>query len=124
MNKLVKTILNSDLVPEFLNMLNGILNLTKRELDALVEIIKINTNSPKNENVVSADIRKQISKNTKISLENLARYIVRFKKKGILVNGKSEGSILLNKAIVPEIIGNRVQITIVLKIKDEEDDSN
>lgn len=123
MNKLVKTIPSSDLVPEFLNMLNGILNLTKRELDALVEIIKINANSPKNENVVNASIRKQICKNTNLSLENLARYIVRFKKKGILVNGKSEGSIQLNKAIVPEIIGNRVQITIILKLEDKDNDN-
>lgn len=119
MNKLVKTIPSADLIPEFLNTLNGILDLTNRELDALIEIIKINSNNPKNENVVSADIRKQICKNTGLTLDNLARYVVRFKKKGILVSGKSDGSILLNKAIVPEIIGDRVQITIVLKLDDE-----
>lgn len=124
MNKLVKTIPTDNLVPEFIKMLNGILNLTKREQDALIEIIKINASMPKNENVVSADIRKQICKNTGLTLDNLARYVVRFKKKGILYNGKSDGSILLNKAIVPEIIGDRVQITIVLKLEDDDKSDN
>lgn len=124
MNKLVKSIPSTDLVPEFLKTLNGILDLTNREMDALIEIIKINSTLPKNENVVSADIRKQICKNTGLTLDNLARYVVRFKKKGILINGKSDGSILLNKAIVPEIIGDRVQITIVLKLEDDDKNDN
>lgn len=121
MNKLVKTVSKADLIPEFLNALNGVLSLTKRELDTLIEIIKIYYETPKPvENVVNHDIRKIIKQRTGITFDNLARYIARFKRSGILVKGKSDGEIQLNKAIIPEIIGDRVQITLVLRVEDND----
>lgn len=121
MNKLVKTVSKADLIPEFLNALNGVLSLTKRELDTLIEIIKVYYETPKPvENVVNHDIRKIIKQRTGITFDNLARYIARFKRSGILVKGKSDGEIQLNKAIIPEIIGDRVQITLVLRVEDND----
>ena len=121
MNKLVKTVSKADLIPEFLNALNEVLSLTKRELDTLIEIIKVYYETPKPvENVVNHDIRKIIKQRTGITFDNLARYIARFKRSGILVKGKSDGEIQLNKAIIPEIIGDRVQITLVLRVEDND----
>lgn len=39
MNKLVKSVNKTDLTTEFLNSLNGILNLTRRELELLDTLI-------------------------------------------------------------------------------------
>jgi len=41
MNKLVKTVSNEELIPEFLQALNGILRLTDRELELMATLIKM-----------------------------------------------------------------------------------
>lgn len=52
-----------------------------------------------------------------VSPENLSRYFTKFKKLGILVPSRQYvGEYVVNKALIPEIIGDRVQIVIILKI--------
>ena len=51
-----------------------------------------------------------------ITRDNLSRYIKRFKEQGLLVQGKVEDELFVNKMLIPEIIGDRVQITIILKL--------
>ena len=41
MNKLVKSVSNEELIPEFLQALNGILRLTDRELELMATLIKM-----------------------------------------------------------------------------------
>lgn len=125
MNKLVKSVNKTDLYAEFLKSLNGILDLTDRELELLGTFIQIDINTPKlpniSKNVISTENRKYIRKTLGITPDNLSRYITKFKNQGILVRGKIEDEVMVNKALIPEIIGDRVQITIILKVNKEDE---
>ena len=126
MNKLVKTVSRTDLYREFLNSLNGILKLTDRELELLTTFIDIDVNTPKlpnvRKNVISTENRKYIKRTLGITPDNLSRYIAKFKQQGILRVGKADDEVMVSKALIPEIIGDRVQITIILKLKKDEDE--
>lgn len=126
MNKLVKSVPKTDLTKEFLKSLNGILDLTDRELQLLSTFIEIDINTPKlpniSKNVISTENRKYIRKVLGITPDNLSRYITKFKSQGILVKGKIEDEVVVNKALIPEIIGDRVQITIILKVNKDENE--
>lgn len=128
MNKLVKTVSKTDLYKEFLKSLNGILDLTDRELELLATFIDIDINTTKlpniSKNVISTENRKYIRKVLGITPDNLSRYITKFKNQGILVKGRVEDEVMVSKALVPEIIGDRVQVTIVLRISKDESGSN
>lgn len=120
MNKLVKTIDKKDLYFEFLTSLNGILQLTNREMELLTVLMNIDVNTPKlpdyTKNIISAENRKYIKATLGITKDNLSRYIGRFKDKGIIVKGRADDEWLINPALIPEIIGDRVQMSIILKI--------
>lgn len=124
MNKLVKSVSKTDLLMEFLKSLNGILDLTDRELELLAAFIELDVNTPKlpniNKNVISTENRKYIKRTLGITPDNLSRYIAKFKNLGILQKGRAEDEVFVNKALIPEIIGDRVQITVILKIKKDE----
>lgn len=128
MNKLVKSVPNDDLITEFLHSLNGILKLTDRELELMTTLIKFDINYEKipnaNKNIANRNNRRYIIDNLGITKDNLSRYIRSFKEKGILKAGPAEDELCVNKALIPVIIGDRVQITIILKIKDEDRDNN
>lgn len=129
MNKLVKRVPRAKLYSEFLKSLNGILDLTERELELLDELIQIDLNTPKlpniSKNVISTENRKHINKKLGITFDNLCRYIAKFRKQGILVKGRIEDEEMVNKALIPEIIGDRVQITIILRVDENaENQSN
>lgn len=125
MNKLVKSVSKSDLIMEFLKGLNGVLNLTARELELLATFVELDINTPKlpniHKNVVSTENRKYIKNTLGITPDNLSRYIARFKAQGILIKGRAEDEVYVNKALIPEIIGDRVQITIILRVNKDED---
>lgn len=128
MNKLVKGVSKTDLYNEFLKSLNGILDLTNRELQLLSTFIQLDINTPKlpniSKNVISTENRKYIRKTLGITPDNLSRYITKFKNQGILVKGRVEDEVMVNKALIPEVIGDRVQITIVLRLNKDESTIN
>ena len=115
MNKLVKSVNKNDLVTEFLISLNGILRLTDRELELMAELIRLDLN----QNIANRANRKHIINTLGITKDNLSRYIKSFKQKGILVAGPAEDELSVNKALIPEIIRDRVQVTIIIRINDE-----
>lgn len=121
MNKLVKIVEKQDLYKEFLKSINGILQLTDRELDLLLILIDIYNNMPKlpdySKNIISTENRKYIKTVTGITNDNLSRYLTRFKSKGIIIKGRADDEWLLNPAVIPEVIGDRIQVTIILKTK-------
>ena len=128
MNKLVKGVSKTDLYNEFLKSLNGILDLTDRELQLLSTFIQLDINTPKlpniSKNVISTENRKYIRKTLGITPDNLSRYITKFKNQGILVKGRVEDEVMVNKALIPEVIGDRVQITIILRLNKDENTIN
>lgn len=123
MNKLVKAVPKADLYLEFLKALNGILNLSNRQMELLACIIYIDVTTPKSnlksKNVISAENRKRLKKMTGINFDNMCKHIKKFFKSGILIRGKIEDEVFVNKALIPDLIGDRVQITIILKLQNE-----
>lgn len=123
MNKLVKECKKEDLYAEFLKSLNGIIRLPKRELQLLTELVNLQLNKQllpgTSESVISTENRKYLSHTLGITPDNLSRYICKFKDLGLLVRGKIDNEWLVSKILIPEIIKDRVQITIILKIKDD-----
>lgn len=124
MNKLVKLVKPDTLIFEFLRSLNGILNITEREMELLSKLIeldmKYDPTLDESKNVISTRNRKIVMQELGITADNLSRYIKKFKKKGILVNGKADDEVFVNKALIPEIIKDRVQLTLIFKISDEQ----
>lgn len=120
MNKLVKTVTKDTLIYEFLKSLNGILDITDRELELLSKLVeldmKYDLTSGESKNVCSTKNRKTIKQELGITPDNLSRYITKFKEKGILVKGKADDELFVNKALIPEIIKDRVQLTLIFKI--------
>lgn len=74
--------------------------------------------------MISTENRKCIRKTLGITPDNLSRYITKFKNQGILVKGRVEDEVMVNKALIPEVIGDRVQITIVLRLNKDESTIN
>ena len=128
MNKLVKTVNSDNLNYEFLKSLNGILKLTDRELELLTKLIEIDSKFDPtlgySKNVASTENRKMIKKVLGITPDNLSRYLTKFKQEGLIVKGKSDDELVVNKILMPEIIKDRVQLTIILKINDNEQIKN
>lgn len=82
MNKLVKGVPETKLYREFLQSLNGILGLTDRELDFLEKLIEIeiSTKLPDEDpSVTSTYHRKVVNRDTGITLDNLSRYVKKFR---------------------------------------------
>lgn len=70
-------------------------------------------------NVVDASHRKRIKDEIGTTPDNLSRYIKKFKETGLLVQGKADDEVYVNKILMPEIIKDRVQITIILRLNEE-----
>lgn len=121
---LTKKVNKADLQLEYLKAINGIIELTDRELSLLNLLVKFDnelaSTPDAHKNVVSAENRKRVKQILGITPDNLSRYISKFKQKGILVKGKVDGEMYVNKSLIPELIKDRVQITIVLKLNNEE----
>ena len=122
MNKLVKSVPKKDLISEFLHSLNGILGLTERELQVMAALINFDINYEEqpniNKNVANTENRRWIIKNLGVTKDNLCRYLKRMKEKGLLKVGTAEDELTVNRALIPDIINDRIQITIVLKADD------
>lgn len=124
MNKFVKTVNNRHLYEEYLRALNGILHLTEREIELMVEFINFDINwesfdenEPKN--VANTANRKYLQETLKVTRDNLSTFIKRLKEKGCLVESGVD-SLEVNKALIPDIIGNKVvQIVMILRLAED-----
>ena len=119
MNTLAKTINQSELSIEFLKSLNGLMNLSNRELELLSVFLDIQLEIQKRKlktNIDSTQNRKLVMMMTGITRDNLSRYIKKYKDRGLFI--RYDNVLAINKVLVPITIGGRtVQIAMVLKIK-------
>lgn len=125
MNKLVKQTSKNELCTEFLKSLNGIIDLPKRELQLLTLLVRLQmepqlSNNDPESGVISANNRKYIESTLNITQDNQSRYFKKFKELGYLVKGKIDKQWVINQILIPQVIKDRVQLTIILRIKDEE----
>lgn len=123
MNKLVKQVRKEDLYSEFLKALNGIIDLPKRELQLLTLLVRLQvepqlSNNDPETGVLSANNRKYIEKELGITQDNQSRYYKKFKDLGYLVKGKIDKQWLVNQILIPQVIKDRVQVTLILRINE------
>ena len=89
----------------------------------MVLLIELDINTPKlpgySKNVISTENRRYLKAATGITGDNLSRYIGRLRDKGLFVKGKADDEWMVNPALITEVIGDRVQITIVLRLDRE-----
>ena len=89
----------------------------------MVLLIELDINTPKlpsySKNVISAENRRYLRSATGITSDNLSRYIGKLKDKGLIVKGKADDEWVVNPALIPEVINDRVQLTIVLRLEKE-----
>ena len=122
MNKLVKSVPRRKIYFEYLQSLNGILNLSYRELEVMAILVEVDVNTVVNPgdsiNVINTQVRKTLMKVFGLTPDNLCRLISKLKKMGYIKQGFAEDEWEVNKILIPEIISDRVQISIVLKVDD------
>lgn len=123
MNKLVKQVRKEDLYSEFLKALNGIIDLPKRELQLLTLLVRLQvepqlSNNDPETGVLSANNRKYVEKELGITQDNQSRYYKKFKDLGYLVKGKIDKQWLVNQILIPQVIKDRVQVTLILRINE------
>lgn len=75
-------------------------------------------------NVASTSNRKAIRAALGVTPDNLSRYISKLKRDGLLVRGKAEDELVVNRILIPEIIKDRIQVTIILKVDDTKEETN
>lgn len=124
MNKLVKTVPRRKVYFEYLQALNGILNLSYRELEVMAKLVEVDVNMVVNpgdsKNVINTQVRKMLMRELGFTPDNLCRLISKLKKMGYIKQGFAEDEWVVNKILIPDVIANRVQINIVLKVDDSE----
>lgn len=120
MNKFIKSVKRSKLYQEYIRSINGLLNLTEKEILVLTEIIQLDvsyvklTGIPKN--VVNTVNRRYLISKLGISKENLSRMIRILKNKQLLIANSDSSEIIVNRALIPDIINDRIQVTMIIKI--------
>ena len=120
MNKFIKSVKRCKLYQEYIRSINGLLNLTEKEILVLTEIIQLDvsyvklTGIPKN--VVNTVNRRYLISKLGISKENLSRMIRILKNKQLLIANSDSGEIIVNRALIPDIINDRIQVTMIIKI--------
>lgn len=116
----VKTSTNNKIFFEYIKSINGILELTHREIEILSELMKEDFNTPFNtepKNIADKHVRKRITKDFNITKENLSRFISKFKRKGILISEYDD--LYVNPRLMPDLKGNQILISVIINLTDE-----
>ena len=120
MNKFIKSVKRSKLYQEYIRSINGLLNLTEKEILVLTEIIQLDVSYVKlagiPKNVVNTVNRRYLISKLGISKENLSRMIRILKNKQLLIANSDSGEIIVNRALILDIINDRIQVTMIIKI--------
>jgi len=113
-----KKVSNDSLYTEYVNILNGVLQLSNREAEVLSFILAIDGSGEKSIN--SKNARNAITQYLSISEPNLSKYLNTLKSKGLIVRDP-ESKWVVNKYIRPDIVGGILEITITLDLNGESD---
>lgn len=96
-------------------MLQGQTNLTERESQLLLLLIKLDQNwtqafEDQVKDVLSTDNRRLLCKEANMNKANLTMYSKSLIKKGCLVKNK-DGGVEVNRIYIPEVVGDIVEYT-------------
>ena len=120
--KFVKSSTPNKIFLDYIKSINGILELTYREMEILAVLMREDFLMPLDiepKNIADKFIRKRIIKENNITKENLSRFISKFKRKGILISDFDD--LYVNPRLMPRLINNQIEIsTIINLISDNE----
>ena len=106
-----KITVKADSTYKYLQLWNGIFNLTNTELTILASFIDVNHITERN-NFCSMENKKAVASGAGIKDPNtLNNYIKKFKDKGVI--SKIGSNYVLNKLLMPEENGGTIEITIL-----------
>lgn len=110
MNLLKKKVTKETLFSEYTKILNGVLELSPRELEVFsFLLLKDSTNSN------TKDVRKELIDKLKVTEANLSRYLGVLKTKGLIVRGQNGW--VINDLVRPVVKDNVFELKFVLEIE-------
>ena len=113
MNLLTKKVTKESLFPEYTNILNGVLQLSKRESEVLSFLLLKDFLDPGNAN--TNKVRKELITVLNISEANLSKYLSTLKTKGLIVRG-SKGWVI-NDIVRPVVKDGVFELKFVLEME-------
>lgn len=117
-----KTIKNKDIYKEYVNILNGLLQLSGKEMEILSLLLEIEMNNihilGKKQDLLSTDNRRALMENTGINKNNLSMYIKVLKDKGIIL--EDDNGHYVNKMFIPDIEEDKSETIFILNLKENE----
>jgi len=100
------------LYTEYVNILNGVLQLSNREAEVLSFILAIDGSGERSIN--SKNARTTTIGLLGISEPNLSKYLNTLKSKGLIVRDPIDNKWVVNDYIRPDIVGGILEVTITL----------
>ena len=114
-----KKISKNKVYREYVDILNGKLQLSYREAEVFAVLLQINAEwgsmVEATGNVLSTDVRRVLMRETLITKTNLARYIISLKEKGVLVETE-KGHLKINEMFIPEFVDNVCEVRYLLEV--------
>jgi len=112
-----KKIKKENLYKEYVQIINGLLQLSFREAEVFSLLLKLNDELANliadTGDILSTDIRRIVMRETRISKTNLVKYINALSAKNIIVRGANH-KWHINETFVPRTIGDINEIVFVL----------
>ena len=115
--KFVKSSSPNKIFLDYIKSINGILELTYREMEILAVLMREDFLMPLDmepKNIADKFIRKRIIKENNITKENLSRFISKFKRKGILISDFDD--LYVNPRLMPRLINNQIEISTIINL--------
>ena len=118
-----KVVKRKNLFRQIARVLNGLNDLSPREMEIFGILLKINDNwkpllQTDTKNILTRETRKAIMRETLVNKNNLSKYISSLKGKGLIVKNAFDGS-EINEMFVPEIEDGVVKINFTMGVEDE-----
>ena len=114
-----KKVNNESLYTEYVNILNGVLQLSRREAEVLSFILAIDGSGERSIN--SKNARTAMTGYLSVSEPNLSKYLNTLKSKGLIVRDPIDNKWVVNDYIRPDVIGGILEVTITLDLDGESD---
>ncbi len=120
--KFVKSSTPNKIFLDYIKSINGILELTHREMEILAELMKEDFLTPLDtepKNIADRFIRKRIIKEHNITKENLSRFISKFKKKGVLISDFDD--LYVNPKLMPDLSNSQIEISTIINLVSQDE---
>jgi hypothetical protein len=118
-----KKVTKNNYIREYITVLNGLLDLTPREIDILSTLIKIDIawvprRPSEIKHLLSTDNRRIAMKENNMNKSNFAKIISKLQSMRLLITS-AEGGVILNELLKPEVNSkNKIEITFILDLND------